>query len=441
MITRIEIDGFKSFYDFAVDLQPFTVLIGANGSGKSNLFDAIMLLSRLAEGKTVAEALRGDGRSDPREAFSLLPNGERAEKIRMAVEMLVPSEAIDRHGDKRALVTTRLRYELSIGRYGSGGLEQYNAVDEGMDAVLREEDVARSRSWLRSAVYVDDFDEAMIIDGSFPVPIVATGPTHRDDQSSLVAVVNELQSWRTIYFQPSALRAPSYIDEKAGLAQDGAHLAALLWRLSKHDERALANISLELSNVVDGLRAVKVGPLPPDKYEIKVETRDGQTLSTRQLSDGTLRFIAYLALKYDREHQGVLCIEEPENGVHPRQLERIVRVLKATATDFNSEDDTKRPLRQVIISTHSTALMAQVPLDSLVYMYRGRRNPPRTYAAPVVQTGEIKNAEQAGVASFTIDSVRQLLEGDLTDEQLARLLEYRGELRPQLVRAKHEPVS
>jgi AAA15 family ATPase/GTPase len=44
MITRIEIDGFKSFADFSLDLPPFLVLIGGNATGKSNLLDALRLL-------------------------------------------------------------------------------------------------------------------------------------------------------------------------------------------------------------------------------------------------------------------------------------------------------------------------------------------------------------------------------------------------------------
>ena len=49
MITRIEIDGFKSFQDFKVDLSPFQVIVRANGVGKSNLFDALHVLSHLAD--------------------------------------------------------------------------------------------------------------------------------------------------------------------------------------------------------------------------------------------------------------------------------------------------------------------------------------------------------------------------------------------------------
>jgi AAA15 family ATPase/GTPase len=64
MITRLEVDGFKSRRDFAVDLEPFTVFIGPNSAGKSNILDALDLLSRLTSAP-IAEAFKGaaDGAS------------------------------------------------------------------------------------------------------------------------------------------------------------------------------------------------------------------------------------------------------------------------------------------------------------------------------------------------------------------------------------------
>ena len=89
MITRIEIDGFKSFRDFSLDLAPFQVIIGPNGCGKSNLFDAIHFLSLLAD-KPVNEALQSL-RGDARDLFTILPDGTRAKQMRFAVEMRVSS--------------------------------------------------------------------------------------------------------------------------------------------------------------------------------------------------------------------------------------------------------------------------------------------------------------------------------------------------------------
>jgi AAA15 family ATPase/GTPase len=49
MITYIKIHGFKSFHNFEMEFTPLTVVAGVNASGKSNLFDALQLLARLAE--------------------------------------------------------------------------------------------------------------------------------------------------------------------------------------------------------------------------------------------------------------------------------------------------------------------------------------------------------------------------------------------------------
>src|SRR5437764_15417964 len=100
MLTKIEIDGFKTFKDFKVELAPFQVIVGPNGSGKSNLFDALHLLSGLADAdlrtafqspETQSQKLRGDAL----ELFTVLPDGQRANRIRIAVEMLVDRKVRD----------------------------------------------------------------------------------------------------------------------------------------------------------------------------------------------------------------------------------------------------------------------------------------------------------------------------------------------------------
>lgn len=68
MIQRIQVQGYKSLKAVEVELAPLTVLIGPNAAGKSNLFDAIGLLSRLATARTLAEAFK-EHRGDPIEAF------------------------------------------------------------------------------------------------------------------------------------------------------------------------------------------------------------------------------------------------------------------------------------------------------------------------------------------------------------------------------------
>src|SRR3954465_631692 len=107
MITRIEIDGFKTFQKFAVDLEPFQVIAGPNGVGKTNLFDALRLLSHLAELdlRSAFQEVRGEAG----ELFTQLPDGTRAARMQFAVELLVNDTVQDQWGQRVELSQTRLR--------------------------------------------------------------------------------------------------------------------------------------------------------------------------------------------------------------------------------------------------------------------------------------------------------------------------------------------
>ncbi len=97
MLTRIEIDGFKTFEGLAVNLAPFTTVVGSNAAGKSNLFDVIQLLSNLAT-RDVYEALK-DMRGEPLELFRKTAGGE-AKQITLAAEVLVDPVVRDPWGSE-----------------------------------------------------------------------------------------------------------------------------------------------------------------------------------------------------------------------------------------------------------------------------------------------------------------------------------------------------
>ena len=65
-------------------------------------------------------------------------------------------------------------------------------------------------------------------------------------------------------------------------------------------------------------------------------------------------------MKNDFEHKGVLCFEEPENGVHPNRIKKLYELLKGMTTDFSNEEDQELPLRQLIVNTHSPVFVARM---------------------------------------------------------------------------------
>src|SRR5487761_1930747 len=95
MLTRIEIDGFKTFERFSLDLAQLTAIVGPNASGKSNLFDALRFLSLLAQYdiRTAMQGLRGE----PEELFRQTPSGN-SDCMSFAVEVLLSRKGVDAFG-------------------------------------------------------------------------------------------------------------------------------------------------------------------------------------------------------------------------------------------------------------------------------------------------------------------------------------------------------
>ncbi|HNI44069.1 MAG TPA: AAA family ATPase [Chitinophagales bacterium] len=140
MITYLKINGFKSFHNFEVSFTPLTVIAGINASGKSNLFDALSLLSRLAEVDNIKKAFK-EQRGEFIELFTQLDRDVYAQEIEFCVEMLVNRTIKDAWGNKASLRYTRLRYELTIRRQtNSSGIEDLVVVAERLENIEPSED-------------------------------------------------------------------------------------------------------------------------------------------------------------------------------------------------------------------------------------------------------------------------------------------------------------
>jgi AAA15 family ATPase/GTPase len=93
------------------------------------------------------------------------------------------------------------------------------------------------------------------------------------------------------------------------------------------------------------------------QFIIKVRSQDGREFTSRVLSEGTLRLLTLCIFEYDDAFQGVLCFEEPENGIHPARLTVTAELLKDLAVNFEDIDSL---LRQVIVNTHSPVLVGEI---------------------------------------------------------------------------------
>src|SRR6266705_3091999 len=111
MLTRLKVSGFKNLVDVDVRLGPFTCIAGANGVGKSNLFDAIRFLSALADSTLMDAALsvrsEGERTGDVRSLFHCVGD-QYDNEMSFEVEMIVPQNSVDDLGQEATAAITFL---------------------------------------------------------------------------------------------------------------------------------------------------------------------------------------------------------------------------------------------------------------------------------------------------------------------------------------------
>jgi predicted ATPase len=394
VLTRIEIDGFKTFREFALDVPPFLVLLGPNGAGKSNLFDALRFLSRLASEPVVEAAL--SARGDLLELFHTDSEGRRADRMRFAAEVLLDETIVDAFGDRSRLPTTRIRYELTIElRTVPLGLRPF-VIHESARAIAPSEDrlvgpVSRLPADDRAAVevYLDTEPQfgrpktfriwkgrptatlALPADNATSTVLSVIGTT--SESPVLFAVKHELGSWRDLHLDPAALRRPDGFEEPDTLGPDGAHLPNVLRRIAsstRNEDRpggVLGDISADLASVIADVSGVRIDEDEKRRRrEVEFRARGGfGAVSARVASDGTLRAAALLTAAYDPTNSGLLCFEEPENGIYPERLITLVRRLRSIverAIDRRLANSAA-PIVQLLLSSHSPTMLRA--LDSV----------------------------------------------------------------------------
>ncbi|MEM6261449.1 MAG: AAA family ATPase [Bacteroidota bacterium] len=387
MITYISIDGFKTFRNFELTLSPLTVIAGTNASGKSNLFDALRLLGRLAE--TDLRSAFSDQRGEARELFSMYSDGTVASEMKFEVHMLVSPKVRDNWGGNAQLKYTRLKYTLCLKRTtNESGFEDIMVEKEELVNFKHQEDdwikshlPSRFREYWRPPVpkgrrgkpyiYTTENEGGVVTiklpqdgkQGGKETPANVISQTvlsgvNSVDFPHVFAAKEEMRSWKFLQLSPEALRKPSQYLEPEHIAENGNHLASALNRLQKKDSYTVKEISRRLNRLLPNLTKVEVQDDKVGKqFVLRLKSSDGRWFSSRVLSEGTLRLLVLCVLLYDDEFAGLLCFEEPENGVHPSRLSQMVELLRDLCVDF---EDPESELRQVIVNTHSPVLIGEM---------------------------------------------------------------------------------
>ena len=444
MLTRFKVDGFKNLK--AVDLRFgfFTCIAGPNGVGKSNLFDAIQFLSDLST-LPIAKAvdrIRGmSGKSVSLSSlFGLNQDGSTAQ-IEFLVEAIVPAKVVDEYSEEADVTSTCLEYRLALRLVPSDGLNKRNERIE----IVHEELRPRSRAAVKAEWRFTGCEQALaFVRGKRTQPFIET----KDDgeirkiflrsdgesknsgapprvplttprtvlsgvdsisHATQLSLRREMQSWRLLQLEPSALREPDSYRSDTHISVRGEHLASAAYRIGLDGD-----VAADLAKLVRGIQTVQV--VNNDLLELRtlVVTMNGTAFPASALSDGTLRFLALSVMACDPDSIGLVCMEEPENGIHPTKIPEMVDLVK-NLSDLLVLDEVSPlkslGLRQVIINTHSPLVVAEVPVDDLLFAQAWQQGKLRSVEyKPVAQTWRAQ-ALKAGQSCVYPGEIESFLSG------------------------------
>ena len=316
-ISSLTIEGFKSFRNLErLELGSLNVLIGANGSGKSNLIAAFPLLAKTCSAQQLSDHVQWAGG-----AGRLLHYGAKAtQSIRFEV----------RFEDGQADFTLLLRY-------GAG-------------------DRLFSNLRVETGALPPNFAEQF------------------EPQSGLVPASEflslRLAGWQAYHFADttpeSGVKGTPNLDDNRHLRPDGANLAAFLYLLQVRHKSAYVQIRRTVQLAAPFFDDFVLAPrsLNPDTIQLEWRHRRSEAhFGASALSDGTLRFMALatLLLQPVEMRPKLILIDEPELGLHPYAIGLLASMVRSASVDT-----------QVIVATQSPLLLDYFePEEVLVAERRG----------------------------------------------------------------------
>lgn len=351
-LKSIKIQNYKALQDIHLeDLPNFMVLVGANGTGKSTLFDVFGFLRDALNGN-VRQALDGRGRFP-----EVVTRGHEQESILLEIQVKMEIAGFSRlvtyhleigQAEGRPLIKREfLRYKR--GRYGAPFYFLDFRNGEGF-AIANEEDFKKTDLELTRETQQLESPDILAIKG--------LGQFQRFKAAN--ALRQLLENWHVSDFHINAARGRK---DAAGaeehLSVSGDNLPRVAQYLYENHRPVFDQILEKMKQRVPGIVGVQP-ELTQDGYLI-LRYQDG-TFKTpfldRYISDGTIKMFAYLVLLHDPSPHPLLCMEEPENQLYPTLMAELAEEFRTYAQRGG----------QVMVSTHSPDLLNAVELQEVYWL-------------------------------------------------------------------------
>jgi predicted ATPase len=332
MLTKLTLEGFKSFRKLELELRALNVLIGANGAGKSNFISLFRLLQDLVSGRLQNAVVKAGG------ADGFLRFGKKQTKninIHLKFDNSVDYEA-RLLADSKDSLTFNLEGFYHPGTNGLGDL---------LTTTRFETPTGRRESLIWAITEnLEDQQE------------------YRQQTSVLNSVRSSLQRIRTYHIpdtsSTAAIKGTGRVNDNLELRSDGENLAAMLYLIRTQNLKVYQTIRDVIRSVAPYFDDFQLRPNPLNPDTIRLEWREQNSdypFLARDLSDGTLRFMALATLLLQPNPPAITVIDEPELGLHPFAIEELAGLLRVASSRT-----------QLIVATQSPQLISALEPEDVI---------------------------------------------------------------------------
>jgi predicted ATPase len=370
MIKRFKVKGYKSLRDMEVRFEPLNIIFGPNAAGKSNLLDALNLISRLVTSKNLKEAFE-QHRGLPLESFYYGQKGyekllqeetasaefevdiELSDSTISEVERLIAEKRKGMGAEEKVqkrLTERNLRYSVTIQILPKSGY--LRVIDESLKALKQDGTVKARKAFVEKEISSGKERLHLRMEGQAHPVYYDLGLDHTIVSTSLyephyphiAAFRREISTWKFYYFEPrNLMREDVPVAQIDALGPRGENLAAFLNAIRANDGKQMEAFNLSLKHLLPSIDLVDVDMTKEGLLSLKVIEK-GLPYSSRVISEGTLRILGLLAAFHPASPSTLIGYEEPENGVHPTRLKLVADLFKNTQSLYH---------KQIIINTHS----------------------------------------------------------------------------------------
>jgi predicted ATPase len=324
-ITQLVLKRFRSIPSGVVTFDNPTILVGRNGSGKSNLVSAFSFLAEAMASPLQAVFDKAGGISAVRNRSSgqsYPPNlGLRVDLGRMNGKAASGSYAFE--------VKALKNYGFSVVR------EQCSVASEGGDIAWFDRAGTKFRSNVRGV-------NPALDPASLSLPLVG-------GEVKFAPVLRALAAMRVYSIEPGKLREMQEPDSGTSLKADGSNATSVLKEIERQSAGDLKRVSDILETIVPNTTRVQVkkhGKNLSLEFTQEWGAKKRLRFEGFSMSDGTLRAIGLLAAVFQRPAPSLIAVEEPEATIHPGALESVLDLLRHASKHM-----------QVVITTHSPELL------------------------------------------------------------------------------------